>query len=241
MYRKSLEMDPANDQAAEQPQRCVGDADNFLERVTQLPLVRSAVNTTLNAVKKAKESNGLVDYTLTNAINTALLAAEKAKPLVNKFEVPIGYVDVIACRTLDKLEEKAPIIFLTPEQIVSESKKIYQETVVKPALAQYNNIKNYGLGKVDAIKDYGVKTATDFAKTPYGHFVVDQVDVLLIKVDEYVDEYLPKTPGKFNSPEDEVEEEEEQEFDAKLDANIDTIKKELLFLENFVRDFIVMD
>lgn len=192
------------------------ECGNFIDRVAQLPIVRSAVDTTLNVVKKAKESNGIVDYTLTNAINTALFAAEKAKPMVFKFEVPIGYVDILACKTLDKLEQTAPIIKKTPEEIINESKKVYEENVVKPALAQYNNIKNYGLGKVNAIKDYGVQTATDLANTKYGHFVVDKVDGLIVKVDGYVDEYLPKSPDVFDG---------QQEPEPKLDDSVDTIEK----------------
>ncbi|GAB6028363.1 Protein LSD1 [Chamberlinius hualienensis] len=214
MYRKSLEMDASGEQ---ERQQCDGEFGNFIDRVAQLPLVRSAVNTTLNVVKKAKESNGLFDYTLTNAINTALFAAEKAKPVVYKFEVPIGYVDILACKTLDKLEQTAPIITKTPEEIVNESRKVYEENVVKPALAQYNNIKNYGLGKVNAIKGYGVQTATDLANTKYGHFVIDKVDGLIVKVDCYVDEYLPKSPEVFDDA--------QQEPEPKLDSNVDTIEK----------------
>lgn len=197
----------------ENEQRQDNQECDFISRVTLLPVVRAAMDTTVGAYQKAKEMNGLVNFTLSNAEKTAYFAAGKAKPMVDRFETQIGFVDVLACRTLDKLEKTVPIIKKTPEEIYGESKRMYEEIVVKPALTRYNNIKDYGVGKALALKDFGVAKATTLANTTYGQMVTGKVDEILIKADGYVDNYLP---CQFEGG---------QEADIKLDVTGNTIEK----------------
>jgi len=181
---------------AQHEQKQDGEQDcHFLSRVTKLPVVRSAMDKTLDIYQKAKEYNGLVGIALQSAEKTALIASERAKPVFAKFETQIEFVDGLACKTLDKLEQSMPIVTKDPEVIMAESKKMYEDTILKPALNQLNGVKEYGMGKITVLKDYGVKTATTLASTNYGRAVTGAVDEFLFKADVYVDDYLPAKFG----------------------------------------------
>lgn len=165
---------------------------NFITRVAGLPVVQSVVGCTMGVYVKAKETNVVVKYTMLTAEKTFLVAAENAKPVIVKLERPINFANNLACKSLDKLEASVPMIKSTPEEILAETKKLYDETIIQPALSKYNNAKLYGVEKATAVKDYGVAKANLLLDTKYGHMLSDSFDDLLVKADGCMDTYLPR-------------------------------------------------
>jgi hypothetical protein len=48
---------------------------------------------------------------------TAKLAVAQAYPVALKFEKPISYVDSLACKGLDALEDNVPLVKKAPEEV----------------------------------------------------------------------------------------------------------------------------
>lgn len=60
----------------------------FVNRVTQLPVVTASWNQLLSVYTHAKDSNRLLNYTLGKAETGVVGVAATAAPLINKFEKP---------------------------------------------------------------------------------------------------------------------------------------------------------
>lgn len=114
---------------------------NFVTRFSGLPAVASVWGTAAESYSRVKTSNGLLAYAMDAAEKSAALALERGKPVVDKLVTPLSYVDVLACKGLDKLEEVYPGVSKNaPEQIVADA--------VEYGLKKYGDAKDYGISKV---------------------------------------------------------------------------------------------
>lgn len=62
-------------------------------------------------------SNKLIEFSLQNAENTVWTVVDMSVPLVTKFEDPINKIDDLMCKSLDLVEQNAPIVTYTPEEV----------------------------------------------------------------------------------------------------------------------------
>jgi len=107
----------------------------FVQRVSSLPTVEAAIGAALTSYNMIKEySPAVVIRALEATESTGSMAISSSAPLLEKFAGPIQYVDQLACQTLDKVEEKAPIVKETPSEI-------------------YEQVKQYGYEKVNSAKE----------------------------------------------------------------------------------------
>ncbi|XP_013775759.1 lipid storage droplets surface-binding protein 2-like [Limulus polyphemus] len=149
----------------------------FIRRVSLLPVMQSALSYATTTYDYLKESSSYVKCTLTTAEKSLNFALDQAIPLVEMFEMPIQKVDYLACQGLDKLQEKAPVIKKTPEQIVSDTTELYC-TVYQKGFQKYDIIKNFGIGKCQAVKDYSYQKASELL-TSYIQCLLKSVDYYL--------------------------------------------------------------
>jgi hypothetical protein len=107
----------------------------FMQRVTSLPSVEAAIGAAVSSYNKIKEySPEVVIRALEATESTGSLALSSSAPLFEKFAGPIQYVDQLACQTLDKVEEKAPIVKESPAEI-------------------FEQVKQYGYDKMNSAKE----------------------------------------------------------------------------------------
>ncbi|NWS13157.1 PLIN3 protein, partial [Pachyramphus minor] len=90
-------------------------------RVANLPLVSSAYDIVSSAYSSTKESHPCVRSVCDAAekgVKTLTAAAVSgAQPLLTRLEPQISTANEFACRGLDKLEEKLPILQQPPEKV----------------------------------------------------------------------------------------------------------------------------
>lgn len=66
---------------------------------------------------KIKNSNRLFNWYFVTAENTILSAYESVQPAVKLFEAPLRRLDNVMCKSLDILEQRAPLVYLPPELV----------------------------------------------------------------------------------------------------------------------------
>lgn len=147
---------------AEAPPRQVVQS-NFVTRLGELPAVTSLWETAAQSYARAKANPGLLAIAIETAEKSAALAVATGKPVVEKLATPIGFVDSLACKGLDKLEEVYPDVKKNaPDQIVNDA--------VEYGLKKYSDVKDYGVAKVNGIKNVSAGTV---------HMVAHPVEAIL--------------------------------------------------------------
>lgn len=94
--------------------------ESAITRITNLPIVTSALTSVSNAYQWTKDSNALIGYSLDVAEKSVAMAAYTAQPVVNCLERPISAVNSMANQSLDRLEEKVPLITEPSDQVQSD-------------------------------------------------------------------------------------------------------------------------
>uniref|UniRef100_A0A1E1X7U9 Perilipin-2 n=1 Tax=Amblyomma aureolatum TaxID=187763 RepID=A0A1E1X7U9_9ACAR len=119
---------------------------NFVTRLSELPAVTSLWETAAQSYARAKANPGLLAYAIGTAEKSAAVALASSKPVMDKLATPISFVDGLACKGLDKLEEVYPDVKKNaPEQIVSDA--------VEYGRKKYGDVKDYGIVKINNIKN----------------------------------------------------------------------------------------
>jgi len=94
----------AREQSREQERLQQLPKSEFLHRVGEIGAVKTTWNLAWTTYESAKKYNGLIEMTLDTAEKSVAFAAEKAMPVVHRFDDQIAYADTFACKTLDKIE-----------------------------------------------------------------------------------------------------------------------------------------
>ncbi|XP_063147029.1 perilipin-3-like [Candoia aspera] len=101
---------------------------NVADRVASLPLVSSAYDMVSAAYASTKESHPYVksvcDMAEKGVKTIASVAVSGAQPILNKLEPQISTANEYACKGLDKLEEKLPILQQPTDKVISDTKDL---------------------------------------------------------------------------------------------------------------------
>ncbi|XP_065565404.1 perilipin-2-like isoform X2 [Artemia franciscana] len=188
MYRKARRrvVDREMVQSAESrdrtPLEVLSSNVEFFQKVSKLPVVNSAISYASEAYGKAKESSPyIIQRTISTAEGTVKYAAEKTMPLALPVvtSMPVHMVDSIACKTLDKFEEKMPVVTKTPEEIIQTTKD-YVNGKLQPTY-----------DRVEAVKST-VTVATERVLTSsVGQMALGGVLTALDTADNCVEYFLP--------------------------------------------------
>jgi len=172
-------------------------------RFSSLPLIHSAIGLASDGYSRFKSYNGLISATLSKAEQSLLFMASTAKPVIQKFEKPISYADNIACQGLDKLQEKLPAINKSPEEIRDGTKKLI-EGIEAPIVGRIEVVRKYSTDTLNDIKDYGVNKVNGVLDSSYIRVFRKSIDTAIELTHNAVDHYLPATenePKTDNNPE----------------------------------------
>ncbi|CAN7943026.1 unnamed protein product [Ixodes hexagonus] len=111
---------------------------HFLDRISNLPAVVTALGSAKQSYNYVKDRNGLLGYTLSTAERSAAYAIEHSLPLLGLLSGPGQYVDSLACKGLDKIENSYP-----------EVKKNQPDKIIQDAAT-------YGIKKYEDAREYAV-------------------------------------------------------------------------------------
>jgi len=168
---------------------------HFVERVVRLPMVHVAWDYASNTYTHIKESNKLVNFTLTNAERSVTFVAGQAKPVVMKFEKQFQVVDDLACKGLGTLEEKVPFITKPADEIISNTTtRVY---------TRIEGIRKYGSDKVKSVTDYTLTKANGILGKTVVDSIFNTVDGALVITETYIDRILPPTKDSKKKDTDE--------------------------------------
>ncbi|NXG49641.1 PLIN3 protein, partial [Psilopogon haemacephalus] len=184
-------------------------------RVANLPLVSSACGAISTAYASTKDCHPYLKYVCDAAekgVKTLTAAAVSgAQPLLTKLEPQISTANEYACKGLDKLEEKLPILQQPPEKLLSDTKQLVTSTVtgakdvLTSTVAGAKEAVSSGVTGVVGMTKGAVQGSVELTKsavssgvntvmgTTVGQMVVSGMGSMLEKSEELVDHYLPMT------------------------------------------------
>ncbi|XP_014805175.1 PREDICTED: perilipin-3-like [Calidris pugnax] len=167
---------------------------SVVSRVASLPLVSSAYGMVSTAYASTKESHPYVRSVCDAAekgVKTLTAAAVSgAQPLLTKLEPQISTANDYACKGLDKLEEKLPILQQPPEMVVAGTRELVSSTV-SGAVGLARGAVRGGVERTRWALSSGVVGSV--VGSSVGRLLVTGVDAVLGKSEELVERYLPGT------------------------------------------------
>uniref|UniRef100_S4RYG5 Perilipin n=1 Tax=Petromyzon marinus TaxID=7757 RepID=S4RYG5_PETMA len=176
--------------------------ESIVSRVANLPLVSSAYDMMAAAYSSTKENHPYVksvcEVAEQGVRTVAGVTATTVKPLVDKLEPQISTANQYACKGLDKLEDKLPILQHSSEKLAANAKDIVASTVgatmgtvtdsITGAVDKTKGAVSGGVEMTKSVVSGGVSTVMN---SRVGQLVTAGVDTALGKTEEYVDYYLP--------------------------------------------------
>ncbi|XP_072338828.1 perilipin-2-like isoform X2 [Scyliorhinus torazame] len=181
-----------------------GEQQNVVSRVTSLPLVSSAYDMVSAVYNSTKENHPYVktvcDVAEQGVKTISAVAVSGAKPIIDQLEPQITAANEYACKGLDKLEEKLPILQQSTPQIVADTKELVSSTITGAKDAVSNTVtgvvdmaKGAVHGSIEKTKIVMAEGVNTVMASKVGQMVVTGVDSALNKSEEMVDHYLPMT------------------------------------------------
>ncbi|XP_061871228.1 perilipin-3-like isoform X2 [Colius striatus] len=161
---------------------------SVVTRVANLPLVSSACGMVSTAYNCTKDSHPYVRSVCAAAekgVKTLTAAAVSgAQPLLTKLEPQLSTANEYACKGLEKLEEKLPILQQPPERVVAGTRELVSSTV---GLAQGAVLG--GVGRTQRVLSSGLSTVVG---SRVGQLLLTGVNTVLGKSEELVERFLPE-------------------------------------------------
>uniref|UniRef100_G1Q8A5 Perilipin n=2 Tax=Myotis lucifugus TaxID=59463 RepID=G1Q8A5_MYOLU len=152
------------------------DQQNVVHRVVALPLVKATCTAVSDAYSAAKDRHPLLGSACRLAehcvCSLTTSALDHAQPLLSHLQPQLATVNDLACRGLDKLEEKLPFLQQPSEMVVTSAKDAVASSMTGMA----------GLARQGRRWSVELKRSMSHA-----------VDVVLGKSEELVDHFLPMT------------------------------------------------
>ncbi|XP_025024163.1 perilipin-3-like [Python bivittatus] len=174
---------------------------NILKRVGSLPLVCSVCDLVSSNYTSIKRKNSYLQTMCDGAeksVKTLTDAAvSRAQPLLNSLEPQLATANKYACRGLDTVEQKVPILQQTADQVVSDTKELMTSKVSSARNAVTRRLSGMvGMTK-DAVQG-GVKTTASLVSsslsvvmgTRVGKMAKNSVETVLGRSHAFVDRYL---------------------------------------------------
>ncbi|XP_066491138.1 perilipin-3-like isoform X3 [Tiliqua scincoides] len=193
------------------PEDKEADQLNVVSRLASLPLVSSTYDMVSSAYASTKETHpylkSVCDVAEKGVKTITAAAVGGAQPLLTKLEPQIATANEYACKGLDKLEEKLPILQQPSEKVVADTKELVS-TKVNGARNVVSSTVNGAKDVVSKVVDLGkgaVHGSMEMTKSVVaggmntvigsrvGQMVATGVDTVLGKSEELVDHYLPMT------------------------------------------------
>ncbi|XP_059488879.1 lipid storage droplets surface-binding protein 1-like isoform X2 [Neocloeon triangulifer] len=142
-----------------------------VHRIAKLPMVESSISIANDVYSRVKESNAMINWTLSTAESTMSKAAEHAIPVAEKMEKHLKRVDSLLCSSLDYVEAKVPAVKLPPHELMekaSELKQMGAEKVRTLAALESSSTKQL-VSSCTKIAASGVEAAQRYMHTASAH------------------------------------------------------------------------
>ncbi|XP_006868985.1 PREDICTED: perilipin-5 [Chrysochloris asiatica] len=156
------------------------EQQNVVQRVVALPLVRATCTVVSDAYTAAKDKHPLLGSACRLAEHCVCgltsRALDHAQPLLDHLQPQLSTMNDLACRGLDKLEEKLPFLQQPSETVVTSAKDVVASSVTGV------------VGLAQRSRRWSVELKRSMSHA---------VDVVLGKSEELVDHFLPMTEDEL--------------------------------------------
>ncbi|CAN8201351.1 unnamed protein product [Coccothraustes coccothraustes] len=179
------------------------ETQSVVSRVASLPLVSCACGAVASAYGRTKERHPCVrsvcDVAEKGVRTLTAAAASGAQPLLTRLEPQISSANEFACKGLDKLEEKLPILQQPPQKVPGDAVAGAKDAVSSTVTGAKDAVSSRVTGVMDMTKGAvqgGVeltRSAVSSGVSTVGQMVASGVGSVLGKSEELVDHYLPMT------------------------------------------------
>lgn len=172
----------SDDESAQDPGSTLGELgqQNAVKRVVALPLVKATCTAVSGAYNAAKDRHPLLGSACRLAehcvCSVTTCALDRAQPLLEHLQPQLATVNDLACRGLDKLEEKLPFLQQPSDLVVTSAKDAVANSVT---------------GVVDLARR-GRRWSGELRRS-----VSQAMDMVLVKSEELVDHFLPMTEDEL--------------------------------------------
>uniref|UniRef100_A0A8C4PXL6 Uncharacterized protein n=1 Tax=Eptatretus burgeri TaxID=7764 RepID=A0A8C4PXL6_EPTBU len=173
-------------------------AQNVVQRLYSLPLFSSAVDELVQAYKRGKESRPVFlsvgNMVEQGVVGVAVIVSSGIQPIARILHPQIKFVDELACRGLDLVEEKVPILHQPANKVLDDVKKNLQN-----AQQQMRVLLDWSKCQVGAGLERSKQAVLDgtdsLLKTKFGQVVMSGADSMLSQVDQYLPKDEPEGEG----------------------------------------------
>ncbi|XP_006982301.2 perilipin-5 [Peromyscus maniculatus bairdii] len=172
----------SNDETAQDPGCGLREPDqqSVVKRVVALPLVRATCTAVSGAYNAAKDKHPLLGSACRLAENcvcsVTTRALDHAQPLLEHLQPQLATVNSLACRGLDKLEEKLPFLQQPSDMVVTSAKDVVATSVTG----------------VVGLAQRGRRWSGELRRS-----MSQAMDMVLGKSEELVDHFLPMTEDEL--------------------------------------------
>ncbi|CAM2114694.1 unnamed protein product [Caretta caretta] len=196
------------------------EQQNLVSRVASLPLVSAAydmVSTTYTSIKETHPViRSICDVAETGVRTITSATVSGTQPILDQQEPQELLVSAsdYACESLDKLEEKLPILQQPDDQVASDAKELVSSTQTDAKDAVCSTVTEakdavtsmVGVAKgavqesVEVTKPAVTGSMSTVMGSSMGQIIMSGVDLVLETSESLVDHYLPMTDEELHKP-----------------------------------------
>jgi perilipin-2 len=162
------------------------------EKMMKIPVFESVVHQSEDVYQRVKCYTPMLNWALNTTENVLKNAVNISAPLVQKFDSPISYMDQQFVKTLDKIEQRAPIIREQPSEILNQAKAKVMD-VVQPQIDKVCVLRKSGEKKAASLKELSYNKAKEVLATSYGAVCVSGIDSTAVLAERLLDSFFPRT------------------------------------------------
>ncbi|XP_053107202.1 perilipin-3-like isoform X3 [Hemicordylus capensis] len=177
------------------------EGENILKRVSSLPLVSSVcdlVSSNYTCIKaKSAYLQTVCDEAEKGVKALSGAAASRAQPILTTLEPQLATANKYACRGLDTVEEKLPILQQTADQVVFDTKELMSSKVTGAKDVVTRRLSGMACRTKDAVQGSMRMTTSMVTSsmsvvmgTRMGQLAKNSVEAVLVKSHAFVDHYL---------------------------------------------------
>ncbi|XP_074809931.1 perilipin-3-like [Natator depressus] len=186
------------------------EQQNLVSRVAGLPLVSAAydmVSTTYTSIKETHPViRSICDVAETGVRTITSATVSGTQPILDQQEPQVSASDY-ACESLDKLEEKLPVLQQPDDQVASDAKELVSSTQIDAKDAVCSTVTEakdavtsmVGMAKgavqesVEVTKSAVTSSMSTVMGSSMGQIIMSSVDLVLETSESLVDHYFPIT------------------------------------------------
>lgn len=153
-----------------------------IDRISEIPVVTSALLNVTDYYGKVKETNALLRTSCNLAELSLKTMAFAATPITTICKKPIDTVDSFFYEKVEALECAFPVLSKPTELLTSEAKEVYDKKIKKPIESLYvikdkkvDEIKLYSTNKVQAVATYSYDVVDKVLENKFAKILTDPV------------------------------------------------------------------